>query len=265
MGFSIAGSLSGNGPVIVNMHVSETCYVGQLVMTPTIGGLGGNCQILDAANEAHENDLWVMGLVVGSGGRLGGGSSGSERTFNSTYKGDTIIYTTTQATIAANGEPGTARVAIITPDTLLRGPIFNGAFGTALTELDITTADSAGTSVTHAGDTITDIADDLGTVYCRSGANKGLYRIVTTGTTTAQTVTIPFPYTIAANDVFVMASVVKTGLGGIQIPATADCIDGNAALSSYFDVFVHELNLEETGKEFAIFRFMPSALAAAGA
>lgn len=249
-GFSCAGSLVGAPPVVRVLDVGETCYQGQLLESNLIGGTGGHVQIADVASEAHENDLPIIGVCLGV-------VDGS-RTYSSTYYGDGSTYTTTQATVLANGH-AQVKVAILTAEMLVKGPVFNAAYGTALTVLDVTTASSGGTAVTHANDTITDIADDLGTVYCRTGANRGEYRVVTTGTTTAQTVTVPFPVATAVGDTFVMASCVL-GLGGLDIPATANCVDGNNDLDAYYDVFGHDMNLEKSGKETFTFRFAPLAL-----
>jgi hypothetical protein len=173
--------------------------------------------------------------------------------------GDRSTYTTTQATVAANlgtglTGGGEVDVTLIIPGiTLVRAPIYNAAWGTALTVQTVTTASSGGTTITAANNAITDMADDFVTAYCRTGANRGHYRVVTTTTsTTASTVTVPFPYAIAVGDTFVLASCVL-GLGGLDFPASADCIDGNNDMNAYYSVLYHEVNLEEAGKEYAIF------------
>ena len=249
MPFAIAGSLVNSAPIIREYQISETCYMGQLVMGPRVGGLGGNIQIADAATEASENDQPIMGIVLGV--------VDESRSYSSTYYGDGSTYTTTQATIAATGTPR-VQVALTIPwVTLIKGPIYNAAYGTALTEQVVTTANSGGVTITAANNAITDIADDFAVAYCRKGANRGHYRVVTTSTsTTVNTVTVPFPYGIAAGDVFVIASCVP-GIGGLDIPATANCIDGNNDMNAYYDVYYHDINLEESGKEYAVFTLLP--------
>lgn len=251
MAFQYAGSLTGAAPVVRNFLTGESMYMGQLAMTNLVGGTGGHVQIADAASEAIENDQSVFGIVTG----IVDGS----RTYNSTYRGDGTTYTTTQATIASTG-PSEVQVTLCLPwITLVRAPIYNAAYGTALTEITATSASSGGTVITGTGSAITDIADDFATVYCRTGANRGHYRVITTSTsTTSQTVTVPFPYGISVGDTFVVASCVL-GIGGLDIPATANCIDGNNDMDAYYPVFYHEINLEESGKEFAIFSFLPNA------
>lgn len=251
MGFEYAGNLGGAGaPVKVPMQIGETCYVGQLVQTGLVGGAGGHCQIADVATEASDDDQSILGFISGV--------VDDSRTYvaaasGTAQYGDRCTYTTTQATVASTGCP-TVEVTLALPMvTLIRAPIYNAAWGTALTEQTVTSASSTGVTITAANNAVTDMADDYVTAYCRSGANRGLYRVVTTSTsTTVNTVTVPFPYGIAVGDVFVLASCV-IGKGGLDFPASADCIDGNNDMNAYYDVFYHYIDLSESGKEYAIF------------
>ena len=255
MGFSYAGNLGGAGAPVVQRHlINETCYTGQLLMfqKPTTDGvnIGGTVRIVDAAAEAHEDAFPIGGIVSG----VVDASRTYVKSVSGTQQyGDRSTYTTTLADVLANG-PGEVEVTLIIPGiTLVRAPIFNGAWGTALTEQVATTTDATGVTITATGDAITDIADDMAIAYCRSGASRGEYRVVTTSTsTTANVVLIPFSKGIVAGDVFVIASCVP-GLASLQIPATADCIDGNVISNVGYDVFYHQVNLQESGKEFAIF------------
>lgn len=256
MGFEYAGSIAGGGhaPVVRLLQIGETCYTGQLLQSGLIGGAGGAVQIADVASEAHENDQPIIGIATGV-------HVINDAGWNATNHGDTATVDTAQAAQVANDPVGATHVetTLILPSyTLVRAPIYNAAYGTALTEVSVTTASTDGLTVTHANDSVTDIADDLGMVYCRSGANRGHYRVVTTGTTTAQTLTIALPYDTVVGDTFVVASCVF-GLGGLDIPATANCIDGNNDLDAYYDVYYHDVNLEESGKEFAVLSFMAKA------
>jgi len=254
MGFAYAGNLGGAGAPVVQKHlINETCYTGQLLMfqKPTTDGvnIGGTVRIADVAASAHEDAFPIGGIV--------GGVVDDSRTYvksvsGTAQYGDRSTYTTTQADVLANG-PGEVEVILIIPGiTLVRVPIYNGAWGTALTVQTNTAASAGGTLVTDAANLITDIADDMAVAYCRSGANRGLYRVVTTTTTSVSTVLVPFPNAIAVGDQFVIASCVP-GLGSLQFPATADCIDGNVISNVGYDVFYHQVNLEESGKEFAVF------------
>ncbi len=87
---------------------------------------------------------------------------------------------------------------------------------------------------------------------CRSGANRGIYRNITDISTVTTTVTVPFPYGIAAGDVFVQAAV-TLGYGGFDPCTAADAIDGDNDMADYYSVYYHDINLEESGKEYATF------------
>lgn len=258
MGFTYAGNLGGAGaPVVRRLFAGEAAaakmYVGQLVGDGKVAGEGGHVQIADVAAEANDDTLKIIGMTSGI---VDDSRVYTAATSGTAQYGDNTTCTATQATVLSTGAPELDVILIVPGVTLVRAPIYNAAWGTALTEQVVTTASSGGTLVTAASNAITNIADDYATVYCRSGANRGIYRIATTTTTTVQTVTVPFPYGTVVGDKFVTASCVL-GIGGLDFPATADCIDGNNDMDSFFDVYYHEINLEETGKEYAIFSLWP--------
>ena len=119
---------------------------------------------------------------------------------------DTATYTTTQATIAANGQPGVISL-VVNPDVAIRNRISGGATaGTAMTKITNSVASAGGTAVTiTTGDAAPNSPTMLdGTIVCISGNNVGIRRKITTVTSTVATVVVPFPYAIAAGDQFVM-------------------------------------------------------------
>jgi hypothetical protein len=256
-GFEVIGTLAGGESTVrvIPMQIGETCYQGQLLEDGSVAAATAHVGIADAESEAKEDDQPIIGVAVGA--------VNSRTEFNSTYKGQVCTYTTTQATIAAFTDvisAATMLVAQVFPNfTRIKGPIYATAFGTALTELTNTVASAGGTVVTHAAITAA-FTDALSTIYCRKGANKGQYRVITTSATTSQTVTIPFPYAIAVGDVFV-ATNGKLGKCRLTLNATANYIDGmaGAAQTNYYDIRMLQLNLEESGKEWAEFVFMYTA------
>ena len=255
MSFHYAGSLVGSAPVVRKMLTGETMYVGQLVKAAGDAGIGGTVAVADIAVDTDEDTSNIIGICTGI---VDGSSTYVKSVSGTAAYGQRTTYTTTQATILADG-PSEVEVTLIIPGvTLVRAPIYDTVWGTALTELTVTSASSNGTTVTHAGDTIVDAADDFATVYCRSGANRGLYRLITTVGANAQVVTIPFPNGIAVGDVFVSATV-RLGLGGFDLTTAFDAIDGDNAMDDYYTVYYHEINLEESGKEYAVFSFWPGA------
>jgi hypothetical protein len=265
MGFTYAGNLGGAGaPVIRRLQIGASMYKGQFVLSGRAGGLGGHVELATVASEAFEDDQPLLGFVAAVADNS---RAYTASTSGTAQYGDLSTYTTTQATIAANlgtGLTGGGEVDVclaIPMVTLIKAPIYNTVWGTALTVQTNTSASSGGTVVTDATNTITDIADDMATIYCRTGANKGHYRVATTTTTSVTTVTVPFPYAIAVDDTFVVASCVL-GLGGLDFTTAIDAIDGNNDMNAYYSVYYHEINLEESGKEYAVFSLMPQSVEA---
>lgn len=255
MSFTFAGSMTGGAPVTRKFQIGETCYTGQLVMTShATANCPGYCWLLDVAAEANEDEHGVLGIVTGV-------HTINDAGYSTTYHGDTATADTTKAQFVANDPVGATEIeltCIVPNDTLIKGPLYNGTYGTAITELVTTAANSAGTTITHTGITGIDYADDYGVAYCRSGANRGHYRTMVTPGTAAQIVHVPFPYGIAIGDTFVSAGGVP-GITWLQTDGDANFIDASATLSVGFDVWLHTQNLEESGKEFYVFAFLASA------
>jgi len=255
MGFTYAGNLGGAGaPVVNNFLTNITMYTGQLVNFTKAGtdalNVGGHVSIAVPAAEANDDEFPIAGFVSG----IVDGSRTYVASLSGTAQyGDRTTYTTTQATVKANG-PSEVQVTLAIPGiTLMKAPIYNAAWGTALTVQTNTVASSGGVTITDTNNLITDIIDDKATAYCRTGANRGIYRPVSTTTSTSvSTVAVPFPNAIAVGDTFVIASCVL-GHGSMNFPTSADCIDGNHALAAFYSVYYHEINLEESGKEYAVF------------
>jgi hypothetical protein len=254
MAFQYAGDLNGARPVVRRFVIGADCYQGQLAaadISLSTGGAVVACPV--AASALPDATSHIIGIITGV--------VQSPTYTASYYNGDKATYTTTQATIAALDPPTPqeVEVTLITPTTLIKAPIWQATPGVALTELASTTAVSAGTTVVTSGFTATE--DSYSTIYCRSGVNAGQYRKITAdGGTTTQTVTIPFQGT-AIGDKFVVCNVVR-GYAHVDWVATyLNGIDGGAAVGTYaYYVYVHELNLKESGKEYAIFTISPRHL-----
>jgi hypothetical protein len=148
-----------------------------------------------------------------------------------------------------------AQVSIIDPCTYIKMPIYNGAFGTAITEGIVSTASTTGAGFTSSA--CCDVAGVAGysTVYCRKGNNKGVYRVTSDTSTTVKTVYDYFKYDVALGDVFVGVPF-RLGQCYLQLDATATYIEASAtpATNTYSAVVV-EINLATAGEEYAIFRF----------
>jgi hypothetical protein len=151
------------------------------------------------------------------------------------------------------------KVALIDPWTVLEGPIFNAAIGTAPTVVSSTAADTTG--FTTAGTTgacdFTPVAN-LCTIYCRTGANAGLYRVTNDVTNTAPDVTVAFPYDVAIGDTFVRVPF-KQGNFKFYISGPGLYMDcSKTPATHHFSGICYKLDLRDAGKETIQFSFSPA-------
>ena len=246
MAFSYAGDLTGALPVVRNFQITADLYEGQLLQWDSGStGTGGTVGPMACAAAGPDTASIVAGICTGI-------VDLDQNGYSTTYKGNLGDFDTTQATQVANNPEGAvqAQVTLITPTTLIRAPIVKDTIGTAAERKACTTGSADGlTFVTAAIDTT---VDDFSTAYCLKGANRGLYRIVTTAGTTTQTFLIAFPHDIAIGDEFCVVNVVQ-GLAHVDLDSQFQGIDASDALSHYYVIYVHELNLEEAGTEYCVF------------
>ena len=242
---------------------AATYYVGQLLSfnTTTVGAINGAVIPIVVPNGAADtsNKQVIAGIVIGFNNR--------NQISNAT--GQYEIGVVTQATqlardwmgqegMYAKGDPQMlVQIAEILPDTVIEGDIRNAAVGTATTLLTATAGSTDGgvtaittNAVEHTPVTLT------GTIYCRSGANAGLYRVNKNTVTTAPSVTTAFPRNIAIGDTFVQVPF-KQGF-------TTAYIDGpglylstavGPGTATNFHLIVYKLDLSVALKETAHFRF----------
>lgn len=259
MGFRV---VDANPQVVwVPVDNADTLYQGQIVKA----GGDGVVPFGAASGAADTSNKGVpMGVVIGVNAK--------SPTFNSTYKGLSITAVASQANQLARdwfgaegmyskGDPqALVRVALIGPNTLLEGPIFNAAYGTAISAKTETTGSADGLTVTLATTASADFTPvaDLCTLYCRTGANMGLYRVTDSTSKTSLAVDVAFPYDIAIADTFVYVPLRPFGVSYVQFDAESTYIEGGTSASlatNYHIVDVIRLNLAESGKETAIFKF----------
>jgi hypothetical protein len=266
MGFDIADGITNTQqawfPIDMTL-ATQTLYVGQLVKkgTGAMNGVGP----LAAASGAYDitGDQQILGIVMGTN------NYPLTELFDATY-GQYITAVATQAAQKAIMKMGVegmhpkndpapyVQLALLEPSIWCKAPIFNGTFGTATTVLTVTTGSTTGASMTTNAHERASVAN-LSTMYCRTGANAGIYRVDKSASTTTHTFDTYFPFAISVGDTFVMANMVQ-GESYVQINTTTGylgmCFDNGAdASSSYFGITVKELNLAEAGKEYIVFKF----------
>jgi len=253
------------------VDATDTLYVGQLVRSGSdgvlpLGSPDGPCNT-DAATGVGR----PFGIVVGTNYKT--------PVYDSTWKTDSITGVAASASqkslVKAGGHgfgmavgdfQAKVEVEIITPDTVLSGPIYNAAYGTAPSTFTISVASSDGgiTAPTGATTDFTPVGD-FATMYGRTGGNAGAMRITTDTSTTQPTVTHGFPNaTVAVGDTFVRVNV-RMGLARIFTDTESMYIDNSAALTEHFwYVNVVGLELAESGKERVHFMFTPDCFLAYG-
>ena len=245
--FQYMGEITGGLAPVRNLQVGATLYSGQLCQYS--GAAGG--QIIPVAAAAAGPDTTVIaGIVLGKGKNTSPGTS----LYSATYRGDTVTYDTTLATVLVNSPVGAeiAEVQTLTPNSLIKAPVVKDTVGTNPECKADTTGSADGLTIVVA--TIDTTVSAYSTVYCRTGANRGQYRVVTTGATTTQTFTVAMPYVCEIGATYCIANI-TTGLSRISWDTLFMGVDSSYDPSTnYFVAIVHELNLEEAGKEYVTFR-----------
>jgi hypothetical protein len=248
---------------------SSTYYLGQLVVYNSAGNasLNGTVAPLTLASGAGDTTLLqtIAGVVVGFNDRYPAydSTTGLQSRAGVVSQANQLArdWTGAEGMYVKGDSQLLVQIAEITPATVLRGSIFNAAYGTAITLLTVSAStDSDGmisANVTTNATQFTNVAN-CGTIYCRSGRNAGLYRVSADTSTTAPQVVTGFPYDVVATDTFVRVPF-KQGLSTIAIPTAGLYVNAGAnpviAGTNLFSVIVYSLNLTSAGLETVDFRF----------
>lgn len=246
MAWEFAQNMYG-APALIHerLQVGETMYQGQILRADH--ALGGTVAVADLAGAGPDATSQIVGIVNGVR---------TSPTYSTAFQGDTATYDTTQAAHVANDPVGPTLIdmTVIRPGDILKAPLHNATIATAPDVLTASSTSTDGLTMTHTGTAVTTPTSNYATLYCRTGANRGQYRVITTGASTTQTMLNAFTYDIAANDTFVWANI-KVGVCHIDFTTDFLGIDVDTSVSSFFEVYCWQLNLEEAGKEFALVSF----------
>jgi hypothetical protein len=247
------------------VEVGETVYVGSIIGMDTATPLSGVQPLPVAVGAANVTNLDVpLGVVVGTNNVSG------NLVYDSTYNAEYITAGTEasahDSTTQFQGVEGPLREDYamveyipITAETVLRGSIFNAAVGTAPAVVTVTTGSGAdGLDMTTGASTVATVAN-FATAYCRTGANMGRYRILTTASTTTHEFTPALKADVAVGDTFVIVNGLRPfGMSYAYIDSEGLYIDSSAALTgNYLMIDVLRLELSEAGNEYVEFRFSP--------
>ncbi len=260
MGFSV---VQGSPQTIwAKVSGTDTLYVGSIVEVAV--GTSGLVPIGAGAGAADSTGKAVpYGVVIGNNDK--------SKTYNSTYKGNSITGVNTQAAqlardfalvegVTKKGDPAAyVEIQLITPETILRGPIYNAAYGTAPTVQTISVIQTDGmvTAETWSAADAAAFTTLESTIYMREGLNRGLYRNGINTTTTAPQVTLAFPYDNTTSDTGLQVPIKEFGPAKVNFDTESTYIDANAIdySSAYYVIDVVNLDLSVAGREFCEFKF----------
>jgi len=255
----------GGRTVWCSTNGTGTYYIGQLVaiqQASKANVVGGTCVPLAVpAGDADTTNFQVIfGIVSGTNNRTPiSNSTGEYITGVSTQALQLARENAFQEGMYGKGDPqALIQVTEITPCTVIEGPIFDTTYKavTPVSTVSVST-DTDGmvsANVTINAATFTPVANRA-TLYCRSGANAGLYRVTASTSTTAPQVTVAFPYDIVVGDTFCYVPY-KQGLSRAYIDGPGLFLDSNnGGATNNFLIFVYKLDLSTPGKESAQFRF----------
>lgn len=158
--------------------------------------------------------------------------------------GLTISGGTYTATPTASTE-GTAEV-VCNPFSVYRARVSGSATtGAQMTTTNLFTQTSASTTVITSAAVPAYTANAGSTIFCLSGANRGMSRVVTSHVdSTSVTVTVAFPNSVAVGDKLV---VVPYGIGTENVQTTSDFLeaDGTVEIGTGIEAAVCEVQLAD--------------------
>lgn len=155
-------------------------------------------------------------------------------------------FSTTQGTGASSAE----RVVslIVNPFAVWAFKMSGGSTSdTALASQTVTTASAGGTAVTTAAEWSSPTFDE-GVTWGYTGANAGRVRKLTSVSTTAGTVTIPFDVATVVGDVFLRAPYWPMQTVTIQLTGTLEQADASIAVGTGAPFRVVELRLRDASE-----------------
>lgn len=183
-------------------------------------------------------------------------------------RSNTAEYVGVEGPWAKGDKCAMVEVQLIGPGTVLRAPIRNNAIGTAISSLTSTTGNANGLTVTTGACDFTPVAN-LCTIYCRSGANAGQYRITDDTSTTVATWDVEMLATTAtAGETYVRVPLRTHGVSYVQFGDSTVCSYLNASktpATDYDIIHVVRLDLSVAGREYVEFMFDGDAFCSARA
>lgn len=246
-------------PVDCNNNSSYVTIYNNHLVAITSDGVAAMAAAASGAADATGEQV-IGGIAVGNNNKSPLYSS----TYNQEYITSENGHTTTTERIGQEGyvvkgdKSAYVLVDLINEHTLIKGSIFNAAYGTAPTVGTVSVANTNGTGFTTSAIQPGTPVADLCSVYFRTGANRGIYRITSDTSSTVKTTNHYFPFDIAVGDTVVGVPMRTTGYSYVQTDTVGGYLNSAAnPATDYWVVFVRHLDLRTAGQEVAYFYFAP--------
>lgn len=196
---NFAYSLSGAAPLVKKHKIGITiAAIGQ----PIVNAAAGNAGV-------------VLGTTTSAANAVGASM-------------DAGTYATAQVT---GGTPEAMVGVIINPDAVYWMRMSGGATaGTALTTYPITSASAGGTALT-TGESWTSPEFDEGMSWFYTGANVGQSRKITSTSSTAGTVTVPYNVATVVGDLVMRAPYTIADVAGNNVQFTSNLLEADASIA----------------------------------
>lgn len=258
MGFEVIH----NSPMTlwVPLVYETTIYDGSIVSLDNSAPTEGVQTLPQAAGASNTTNKDIpLGVVIGNNLR--------DPVFNTTAKANYITsatphdstteFVSTEGVWIKGGREHMVKIAVIDPTTVIKGPLWDSAVGTAPTVSTVTTGCSGdGIGCTTGAASVASVPV-YSTIYFRTGANKGAYRVLDTTSSTTHEWDTPFYADIAVGDTCVVVNMRPFGTSRAQILLTYGTgwdID-EAVTAAYFHITVLKLDLSTANSEHVYFRF----------
>lgn len=235
----------------------ETIYVGSIVSTdatPTEGIV----PMPAMAGTGNTGFVIPWGVCVGTNNDtpLYNSSWKTEYITDATPHGSSTNFIGVEGPWAKGDKVAMAKIHLIDATTVIKGPLYDGAYGTAPEVLTATAGSGAGTGCTTNANDVQNVSV-YSTIYCRSGANAGAYRVPVTASTLTHTWHKPMTSDTAVGDTFVLVNGLRPfGKSKAFFDTEGMYIDINEPLTSKFCyIDVVRLDLSVAGNEYVEFRF----------
>lgn len=254
---------------------SETLYVGQLVKTNEHSPVAFKNEYEGASPlgaASGKSDTTTKGIPFG----IVVGTNNATPVFNSTYnaeyitdatpKASTTRFTGVEGPWTKGGRVAMVEVAVITPSTVIRGPVRNGntTGGVNLVEDTVAaskghykncTLDHSGQGKTFAGSTAA--GKGWGTIYFRTGTAAGQYRCSQDNASNDCTWGKALYAACSHDDKVIRVNGLRPiGPGRMQLDSESMFIEAYAdASTNHYTVNVLRLDLSQKGNEYCEFMF----------